>query len=128
AEGSPVRYVDHFVGRAPQVLNEACRLGLEGIVCQKRDARYRSGRGEDWIKVKCVQQAEFLVVGYTPPSKARAGFGALVLAAYRDDGKLVHVGRVGSGFSERSLRRLHTVLQRARTDRCPLDEIAGDVK
>src|SRR5690606_3805959 len=23
AEGSPVRYVDHFVGRAPQVLNEA---------------------------------------------------------------------------------------------------------
>jgi bifunctional non-homologous end joining protein LigD len=30
----------------------ACAMGLEGIVAKRRDRPYRSGRSQDWIKVK----------------------------------------------------------------------------
>ena len=39
--------VDGAVG-VPQV----CAMGLEGIVAKRRDSRYRSGRCQEWIKIK----------------------------------------------------------------------------
>ncbi|HEU5181655.1 MAG TPA: DNA ligase D, partial [Candidatus Polarisedimenticolia bacterium] len=66
---------------------------------------YRAGRGRDWLKVKCVQTRELAVVGYTDPEGSRQGFGSLVLGEAQD-GRLVHVGRVGTGFSDRVLRSL----------------------
>jgi bifunctional non-homologous end joining protein LigD len=49
-----------------ELLDHACRLGLEGIVGKDRDSKYRPGRTGDWIKCKCVQSEPFLVVGYEP--------------------------------------------------------------
>jgi ATP-dependent DNA ligase len=34
------------------IFQEACRMGLEGIVSKKLSAPYRSGPSRDWLKVK----------------------------------------------------------------------------
>ncbi|WDZ81633.1 non-homologous end-joining DNA ligase (plasmid) [Ensifer adhaerens] len=88
-----------------QLLAHACSLGLEGIVGKRQGSPYRSGRTGDWIKLKCIQSHAFIVVGYEPSTASRAGFGSLLLAAYRNE-DLVCVGSVGTGFKERDAMQL----------------------
>jgi bifunctional non-homologous end joining protein LigD len=53
-----IRYVDHIGGDGELVLEHACKLGLEGIVSKRADARYHSGRSTDWLKTKCAAWKE----------------------------------------------------------------------
>jgi bifunctional non-homologous end joining protein LigD len=106
-----IRLSDHVVGRGPEFFGKACELGVEGIVSKRANAPYRSGRGRDWLKVKCTERQEFVLVGYTEPGGSRSHFGAL-LVAVRKGKKLVYAGRVGTGFSEASLAELHAKLAR----------------
>jgi len=106
-----VRYSDHIQGRGSEFFEQACGLGLEGIISKRADAAYRSGRGALWLKLKCTRHAEFVVGGYTPPAGARSGFGALLLGAPKDGG-LQYAGRLGTGFSSRQLGDLHAQLKR----------------
>ncbi len=123
--GDAVRYSDHVQGQGPEFFEQACTLGLEGIVSKRADAPYRSGRSSLWVKVKCAHQtAEFVVGGYTPPAGARSGFGALLLGTFRSgedghDGRLEYAGRLGTGFSSRQLETLHAQLQREETAHSP---------
>jgi bifunctional non-homologous end joining protein LigD len=115
--GGILRYSDHIQGQGPAFFEQACSLGLEGIISKRADAPYRSGRGKLWLKVKCsTQHDEFVVGGYTPPAGARSGFGALLLGTFRD-GQLEYAGRLGTGFSNRQLEQLQAQLQK--------DEIAN---
>jgi bifunctional non-homologous end joining protein LigD len=114
-----VRYSDHVQGQGPEFLEQACTLGLEGIVSKRADAPYRSGRSSLWLKVKCAyQNAEFVVGGYTPPAGARSGFGALLLGSYRN-GRLEYSGRLGTGFSSRQLEELLALLQKLEIAQSP---------
>ena len=103
---STLRLSEHVVGGGPEFFHKACELGVEGIVSKRADAPYRSGRGRDWLKVKCTKRQEFVIVGYTDPAGSRSHFGALLLAVETDAG-LRYSGRVGTGFSEESLAELH---------------------
>jgi bifunctional non-homologous end joining protein LigD len=87
-----------------KLLAAACARGLEGIIAKKIDAPYRAGRGGAWVKVKCGKDQEFVIVGFAASDKARA-FSSILVAA-REDGVLRYAGRVGSGFSEKTLARL----------------------
>lgn len=107
--GTVLRYTDHIEGHGDVFFNQACDFSLEGVVSKRRDSTYRGGRQRDWAKTKCVAHQEFVVVGYTDPGGARQHFGALVLAVHEGD-ELVHVGRVGTGFSELSLKEIHARL------------------
>ena len=78
-------------------LDAMCRAGGEGIVSKRRDASYRSGRGRDWIKSKCIRRAEFVIVGWSPSDKRGRPFASLLLGSF-EDGSLVYRGRVGTGF------------------------------
>jgi bifunctional non-homologous end joining protein LigD len=80
------------------MFEQACRADLEGIISKRVDAPYRPGRGGDWVKVKCLREQEFVIVGYTDPSGSRSGLGALLLAVNGGDG-LEFCGKVGTGFS-----------------------------
>jgi len=93
----PLRLSEHFEEDGEVVLKHACRLSLEGLVSKRRGDSYSTGRGRSWIKSKCSARQEFVIAGYVPSSVSRDLVGSLVLGAYRD-GKLVHVGRVGTGF------------------------------
>ena len=105
AEGG-VAYSAHFGNDGDLVLRHACRLSLEGVVSKRRDAPYRSGRGKTWVKSKCGHRQEFVVAGYLPSSTTATAIGSLVLGIY-DEGRLVHVGRVGTGYTAAVARDLH---------------------
>jgi bifunctional non-homologous end joining protein LigD len=120
-----IRYSDHVVGQGAEVLEEACRLGLEGIVSKRADAAYRGGRTRSWLKIKCAQRQELVVVGFTEPSRSRVGLGALLVAAHGDDGKLRYAGKVGTGFSGAVLRDLRQRLEALAVDEPPVKTPLG---
>ncbi|MEO6599427.1 MAG: DNA ligase D [Polyangiaceae bacterium] len=106
---STLRYSDHTHGNGARFYEEAVKLGLEGVVSKRADSSYRSGRGKDWQKSKGLARQEFVIVGFTDPAGGRAHLGALLLGTHRG-GQVVYSGRVGTGFSDRSLKDLHGAL------------------
>lgn len=130
--GAVIRFSDHFDGRGPEVRERACSFALEGIVSKRRDRPYRPGRSRDWVKAKCLARQEFIIVGFTPPQGERKGVGALLLAVRQGDG-LAYVGKVGTGFSEKTLKDLQARLEPACIDqptvlRPPKDKAARWVR
>ncbi|WP_044561148.1 DNA ligase D [Azospirillum sp. B4] len=119
--GGPVRYSAHFEESGGLVLQHACRLSLEGIVSKVRDAAYKPGRGKGWIKSKCGNRQEFVVAGYVPSTTARKAIGSLVMGVY-EDGKLRHVGRVGTGYTVSVAEELFRRLERMRVQDSPFDD------
>jgi bifunctional non-homologous end joining protein LigD len=111
-----IRMGDHVSGEGDQFFRHACNFALEGIVSKRADAPYRSGRGKDWLKVKCLRRQEFVIVGYTDPEGARVGFGALLLAVNGEDG-LVYAGKVGTGFNDKLLRDLRSRMGKIEIDK-----------
>ena len=85
---------------------EAQAKGWEGIIAKDDAAPYVEGRSTKWLKVKVHQQDEFVIGGYTAPGGTRTHFGALLLGAYAR-GVLHYVGKVGTGFSHKTLAALH---------------------
>jgi len=120
AATGPIRYSDHVVGNGPSVRENACRMGLEGIVSKRADAPYAQARSTAWLKVRCANRQEFVVVGWTPPSGSRRHFGALLLGVHDAEGRLVYAGRVGTGFTDATLKDLKGRLDRLSRNTCPL--------
>jgi bifunctional non-homologous end joining protein LigD len=116
-----LRLSEDFDTEGEIVLENACRLSLEGIVSKRADAPYRSGRNRDWIKSKCSHRQEFVIAGYVPSTTGANAIGSLVLGLY-ENGKLVHVGRVGTGFSAKVARDLWTLLEKRRADKQPFEQ------
>jgi bifunctional non-homologous end joining protein LigD len=103
----PLRFTEHRERDGAAFFAQACRDGWEGLIAKRADAPYRSGRGRDWLKFKCLNEQEFVIGGYTDPRGSRVGFGALLLGYYDSDGDLVYAGKVGTGFNTGVLRSLH---------------------
>ncbi len=100
------RVSESLPGESDALLTAACRLGLEGIISKRRDAPYHSGRHRSWLKIKCGQRQEFVVVGYTPPKGSRIAIGALLLGVVEPRGRIRYAGRVGTGMPDALLRSL----------------------
>jgi ATP-dependent DNA ligase len=115
-----IRYSDHQIGLGPAFHRHACKLGLEGIVSKQLDAPYSPGQ-RFWLKTKCLNREEFVVIGWTDPEGSRPFIGALLLGYYDPDGRLIYAGRVGSGMRADQLADLLTRLRRLQTDGMPLD-------
>lgn len=88
----------------------ARRRGFEGIVAKDAASVYEERRSARWLKVKVHQEEEFVVAGFTPPRGSRSHIGALLLGAYEGD-RLHFVGKVGAGFSEKTLESLSRLLR-----------------
>ena len=101
----PVRYTPHRNERGEEFFAEACEKGWEGLIAKRADSPYRHGRSGDWLKLKCSFEQELVIGGFTPPQGARQRFGALLVGYYEDD-ELRYAGKVGTGFSERTLAEL----------------------
>lgn len=117
---SVVRFSDHVVGRGAEFMEQAKKLGLEGIVSKRKDSPYRSGRGKDWQKSKPSARQEFVIVGYTEPAGSRSHLGALLLGVTKGE-SLVYSGRVGTGFNEASLKDLARRLEPLATEKPKLE-------
>ena len=108
-QGGVVRFSDHLEEDGATLVRHACRMGLEGIISKRADRPYRSGRGEDWVKSKCTQRQELVIAGYLPSTASRKAVGSLVMGVY-EAGKLVPVGRVGTGFTAEVAGALYKTL------------------
>jgi ATP-dependent DNA ligase len=95
----PLHYSDYHRGRGPVFHEQACKLELEGIVSKRADAAYAPGGRGLWLKVKCLHREEFVVVGWIDPEGRGPYLGALLLAYYDPDGRLVYAGRAGTGIN-----------------------------
>ncbi len=119
AQASKIHFSQHMEGHAEAFLKQGCAMHLEGIICKKKDGAYRSGRGYEWLKVKCIQTDEFVIGGFTEPSGSRPGLGALLMGYHDDAGKLCYVGKVGTGFSGATHEALQKELAVIECDRSP---------
>lgn len=111
-----IRYADHIQGNGRAFFEQACRLGLEGIISKRATDAYKPGRHGEWVKTKCSLEQEFVVGGFTDPEGARAGIGALLIGYY-ERGKLIFSGKVGTGFTQKGAlelrRRLESIAQKS---------------
>ena len=108
ASRARLRYLEHFTTPGAAVLESACRLSLEGVVSKRLGAPYESGRTGSWVKAKCRAGHEVVIGGWTSEG---TNFSSLIAGVYRE-GRLVHVGRVGTGFSAAKVRQLMPKLKK----------------
>jgi bifunctional non-homologous end joining protein LigD len=122
----PIIYGDHVVGKGEALFNAICAEGGEGIISKKAGAPYRGARTRCWLKVKCIQRQEFVVVGWSQ-SERRRGFRSLLLGL-RDGRKLTYAGKVGTGFNARMIDELMERMKPLEVTKAPLDVPRADRK
>jgi bifunctional non-homologous end joining protein LigD len=120
-ESEIILYCDHVDSEGKALFREMKKMNLEGMIAKRKNSKYYIGkRTPDWLKIKNVQTQEAIIVGFTEPKGARSSFGSLILAV-RKRGKLVSVGNVGTGFTDKSLKELHIKLKKLIRKSSPLD-------
>jgi bifunctional non-homologous end joining protein LigD len=124
-EQETLRYSEHLRTDGARMFADACRLGAEGVVSKRADSIYVSGRSKSWLKAKCVHQQEFVIGGFTLPSKGGVGIGALLLGYY-ENGKLVYAGRTGTGFTEALRKNLRARLDEIRLNKRAFAHVPAD--
>ncbi|HEV8389163.1 MAG TPA: DNA ligase D [Dongiaceae bacterium] len=119
--GGALAYSDHHEAEGGDFFKAVRNMGLEGVVSKRKDSPYRSGRGRDWVKAKCIDRDEFVVGGYTP-SRAGRGIGSL-LVGHHEGKRLVYDGRAGTGFDAKESVALEKKLRGLKRDECPFHEM-----
>lgn len=115
ANAPGIMYSEHQTGIAKELFDGACKMNLEGLIAKNPDAPYRSDRNESWLKLKCIQTDQFVVIGYVPATRGR-GVGALRVAT-KD---LKYVCKVGTGFSDKVSLSLKQQLDRISVEKPPV--------
>jgi DNA ligase D-like protein (predicted ligase) len=126
-DGPHILLSQYISEKGKSYFRNAVHLGFEGIMAKKTDSPYQIGaRSRDWLKIKHVKTLDCIVAGFTRGEGGRsATFGALVLAAYDKKKNLVHLGNVGTGFTDTDLNRMTKIL---RSLVMKTKAIQGDVK
>lgn len=91
-------FTKHYVNYGIKYYRYACKKGLEGIIAKNMYSVYQNKRSRDWLKFKCSNEQEFIIIGYTEPKGSRIAIGALLLGYYENK-KLFYAGKVGTGFN-----------------------------
>ncbi|PYJ09708.1 MAG: ATP-dependent DNA ligase [Verrucomicrobia bacterium] len=118
-----VRFSGEIGGDPDALLREVKRLGLEGVIGKQRGSVYEAGlRSGAWVKLKSLNEQEFVIGGFTPPQGARKYFGA-VLVGYYEKKRFLFAGKVGTGFDTRMLASLFKLLKAERRDDCPFADL-----
>ena len=123
---APILYGDHVIGQGEHLFREICKQGGEGVIAKKADAPYRGDRARSWLKIKCIQRQEFVIVGWSESDKRR-GFRSLLLAT-RDGPKLTYAGKVGTGFNGALIEELMERMEPLAIDKAPVEVPRADRK
>jgi bifunctional non-homologous end joining protein LigD len=115
-------YADYVEGSGQEFFTQACRAGLEGIMSKRADSLYRSGRGKDWLKIKCLKGEEFVIGGFSRSEVKGKPFSSLLLGTF-EDGKLIYSGKVGTGFVLADFDRLAGKFKPLERTKSPFEEV-----
>ena len=114
----PLHLAEHVGGNGGGVVVGRCREGWEGGVAKRLDAPYRGRRSQSWLKIKCIQRQEFVIIGWTESDKGR-GFRSLLLGLNDADG-LRYAGKVGTGFNAAGIEALSQRMKRLERKTAPV--------
>jgi bifunctional non-homologous end joining protein LigD len=124
--GPPILYGDHVIGKGEALFEAICKEGGEGIISKKASAPYAGTRSRNWLKVKCIQRQEFVIVGWSE-SERRHGFRSLLLGL-KEGRKLTYAGKVGTGFNTQMIHDLMDIMRPLEAAEAPLDVPRADRK
>ncbi len=127
ADAANLRLSEHIEAGGELLFRKACELGAEGIVSKRATGKYASGRGGDWLKLKCLHEQEFVIGGFTFPSNGSQGIGALLLGYY-ESSKLIYAGRTGTGFTQKASKLIRTQLEALRVDATPFEKPPAEAR
>ena len=122
----PIIYGDHVIGKGEALFKEVCKQKGEGIVAKKASCPYKGVRTRNWLKIKCIERQEFVIVGWSESDK-RLGFRSLLLAA-KEKGELTYVGKVGTGFNAKRIDELMELMSPLEVDKAPVEVPRPDRK
>ena len=96
--------------------NLAEQQELEGIVAKRKDSKYYlDRRTKDWIKIKYLQDDDFVVLGYVPKENS---MNSIILGQYRAN-ELIYKGHVTLGVGGEPYRKIQALDK----VHCPFSEI-----
>src|SRR5256714_13755595 len=108
------------VGGGKTMKDASAKAGLEGIMAKKLDSRYEPGRRTGaWLKIKNRNRQELVIAGWLDGEGKRRGHPGALLLGYHKEGKLVYAGKVGTGFTDKTLDELNEKLKALAVDRNP---------
>jgi len=113
-----LRFTTHRTTFGERYLDEACSKRWEGLIAKNTSSPYEGRRSRNWLKLKCVNEQELVIGGFTDPRGSREGFGAL-LVGYYENGELRYGGAVGTGFDRDLLLSLHEKLVKLEQPEAP---------
>lgn len=109
------------IGKGEESFAAARQLNLEGIIAKKINSVYSGSRNGDWLKIKSYKRQEFVIGGYTTSDKNSTL--AAVLLGYYNAGKLIYIGKAGTGFSEKDKTELNQAFAEIKCDKPYFDKI-----
>jgi DNA ligase D-like protein (predicted ligase)/DNA ligase D-like protein (predicted 3'-phosphoesterase) len=114
-----VLLADYVEAKGEAYYQAVLEKGLEGVMAKKKMSPYTPGvRSGDWLKIKKLRTADCVVFGYTRGTGVRQRtFGALILGLYTKGGEAVYVGKVGTGFSDDTLKELLDAFTKLESDK-----------
>ena len=115
----PILYGDHVIGRGEEMFEAVCKTGGEGVISKKASATYSGTRTRNWLKIKCIQRQEFVIIGWSESDKRR-GFRSLLLAAKKGRA-LTYAGKVGTGFSAQLIEELMERMEPLAVDKAVIE-------
>jgi bifunctional non-homologous end joining protein LigD len=115
-------YADYVEGSGAEFFAQACAAGLEGIVSKRADRPYISGRGKDWLKIKCTRGEEFVIGGYSRSEVKGKPFSSLLLGTF-EAGELIYSGKVGTGFDAADFDTLARKFEPLERANAPFEEV-----
>lgn len=116
-----IHYSDHVEHNGIALFKKAAAQSVEGLIAKRMSSLYVSRRSSDWLKIKAHKRQEFVVGGFTKPRSSRGYFGSLLLGVYQGQ-KLLFVGHVGTGFSQRTLKEIHALMKPLIEKSCPFSD------
>ncbi len=111
------------IGGGKKLFEKLSSKGYEGVIAKEPESTYLEGkRADTWLKMKTTMMQEAIICAYTEPQNSRQYFGAILLGLYSGN-TLKYIGKCGTGFSEESLKELHTDFEKLKTSTCPFPTI-----
>jgi len=123
ADDDCIRQSKVFNASGIDFFNAAERMGLEGIIAKKASSNYTSDlRSREWLKIKVHKRQEVIIAGFTRNEGTSKPFSALVLAVY-NNGILQYVGKVGTGFNDKTSKEMMAQFKPLITEESPFDVV-----